>query len=1079
MSERNNLIVYKASAGSGKTFNLVLEYVDLLIKSPKSYRNILAVTFTNKATAEMKLRILTELYGISIGEKTDFYTALCERNNYSEDYILKNAKEALDNIIHDYSNFNIQTIDSFLQKVMRNLAKELGVGSNYNLIIDDKEIIEETIDRVISSTESDRSLYEWYMSIIDSRLEEGKKTNIEKDLIEFSKNLNKETFQRFEGEIKRLDKEVLRKFKSKGNNRLEAIKQELIVYGDKFAAIFEENGLEIEDFVGKSRGIGNAVLKIREEKFDFRNTKFYEKAIEGEEGWFSDKDITPEKADLVNNILIPLLKEYYALYDSLFADKRTWDAVLPFIDNLGLLKNIANHRDDILKEENKFLLSNTSKLLSDIIRLDNNSDISFIYEKIGSQLKHIMIDEFQDTSVFNWKTLSPLVLESVDRGERSIIVGDVKQSIYRWRNGDWRILNNIDKGITYSEQDINPRIPKIKTLQTNFRTDSNIVEFNNKLFSEGLELFCNDIVEELDEDRINQIKRVFADSQQTPKESSFQQGTVRVQLLTGTDLNEKTLEKIKEEIDYHLEKDFGDKSIREKDIAILLRRNEDVSMVADYLTKQNYKIVSDIAFSYMYSQSIQVIVDALKYINNKDNLVSLFNLKRYVLKDDILLQNIDETKKIPKGLEWIEEREIIRKPLYDLIVYIIKQLQLDQDPNELSFITSFLDQVQEFTTKNSSNLTIFLNYWEDNLSNKKIVINEDYEGIRIMSIHKSKGLEYPVVIIPFAKWSFSSNTNLWLEENKLDKNIPTLYTDFFSIKNSLYNEEYKEELFQQYVDNLNLLYVALTRPKHSLSIIGQVKITKNEIKTHPIDNVSKYIYSALKHQDLLKEEIDQSGEVQFNYFFNSNKKEETKVQKTTNNIFKIKPTQIPLRSSFLNAPIKYSQTKQAKEYITALKSDKTEQITPRQKGIILHNLLSQIKTKQDIEKTIDTSVQKGEISLKEKDYYKSIIEQMLSTEQASVWFSIGYKILNEIDIIVKEEGQITTKRPDRLMITKENEIILVDYKFAKTKKNLSRYINQIKNYEAIIKQIGFNNVKSYLWFINFDEEFSSDILEVE
>ena len=866
MSDIANLVVYKASAGSGKTFNLVLEYVSLLIKDTNAYRNILAVTFTNKATAEMKLRILTELYGIKIGQKTNFFEALCERNSKMDSKsIQENASRALENILHDYSNFNIQTIDSFLQKVMRNMAKELGIGSNYNLIIDDSDIIKETIERVISSTDKDKALYDWYMGIIDKRVEEGKKVNVEKELIDFSRNLDKEVFKRFESEIKTLDKDVLSQFKQKGNRRLEEIKKSLTAYGDRFAKIFDDNGLKVDDFVQKSRGIANGLLGIRKENFDFRDKTYYQKAIDGIDGWFSDANNRLNKADLVNETLIPLLNEYFEYYDKCSQELRTWQAVLPFIDNIGLLKNIANHRDDILKEENKFLLSNTSKLLSDIIRLDNNSDISFIYEKIGSKIKYIMIDEFQDTSLLNWKTLSPLVLESLDNNQRNVIVGDVKQSIYRWRNGDWRILNNIDKGITYEESSSNPRIPNIETLKTNYRTDKNIVEFNNNLFSQGLNLLCDNI-EELDKERINQIKGVFSDATQETKPNSPQSGSIRMQLLVGKkgSFEERILDTLKQEIDYHLGKGYSP-----KDIAILLRTNDQVSIVAEYLSSQNYNIVSDMAFSYMYSQSIRLIIDALKYINNKENTVSLFNLKRYIYKDDKPLQSIDESQKIPQELEWIAKKEILRKPLFDLSVYVIKQLQLDKDANELSFITSFLDQVQEYTKNNSSNLTAFLTYWEEDLQTKKIIINDDYEGIRLLSIHKSKGLEFPVVIIPYANWKFSSEAELWLKENRLDSSIPTLLSKKSSLNNSFYHQEYLDEQLQQFVDNLNLLYVALTRPKHSLSIIGQLSENKDGIDLKHIDNISKYLYIALKKQ--LQQETNPEGDTQYAYYLESDK----------------------------------------------------------------------------------------------------------------------------------------------------------------------------------------------------------------
>ncbi|MDD3668564.1 MAG: 3'-5' exonuclease, partial [Bacteroidales bacterium] len=675
---------------------------------------------------------------------------------------------------------------------------------------------------------------------------------------------------------------------------------------------------------------------------------------------------------------------------------------------------------------------------------------------------------------------SPLVLESLDRGQRNVIVGDVKQSIYRWRNGDWRILNNIDKGITYEESSSNPRIPNIETLKTNYRTDKNIVEFNNNLFTKGLNLLCENI-EELDPERINQIKGVFSDASQETKPNSPQSGNIRVELLVGKrgSFEERTLNTLKQEIDYHLEKGYSP-----KDIAILLRTNAQVSLVADYLSGQNYSIVSDMAFSYMYSQSIRLIIDALKYVNNKENTVSLFNLKRYIYKDDKALQDVNQSLKIPQELEWISKKEILRKPLFDSTVYIIKQLQLDKDANELSFITSFLDQVQEYTKNNSSNLSAFLSYWEEELQTKKIIINDDYEGIRLLSIHKSKGLEFPVVIIPYANWKFSSEAELWLKENKLDSTIPTLLSKKSSLNNSFYHQEYLDEQLQQYVDNLNLLYVALTRPKHSLSIIGQLNQNKDGIDLKHIDNISKFLYIALNKQ--LKEETNQEGEMQYNYFIETQEQTETTTKQLNTstpqqtNIFKITPNTIPIQSSFLDSQIKYSQTKQAKEFISALKNDEKEEFSPRQKGIILHNLLSKINTKQDIEKTIETSAQKGEIVQNEKDYYKSIVEQMLSTEQASVWFSLEYKILNEIDIIVKEEAQITTKRPDRLMITKDNDIILVDYKFAKTKKNINQYSSQIKTYEQLIKQIGFNKIQSYLWFVNFNEsQISSEIVEVK
>lgn len=1080
MINKNNLVVYKASAGSGKTFNLVLEYISLLIKNARAYRHILAVTFTNKATAEMKQRILSELNSIRIGENTQFFKSLCERNeDIAEGDIRKNASKALQNILHDYSYFNILTIDAFLQKVMRNLAKELGVGSNYNLIIDDKEIIKEAIERLIESTSNDRVLFDWYMDIVSKKMDDGKSLNVEKELLDFSGNLEKETFKKFEKQLKQIKKTTFNDFKKEGNKKIEEIRKELVGYGERFEKIISDNGLSIEDFSNGRTGVAGAMINIsNDEKFNTKARVI--DALDNPQKWFKKENQTPANLSFAENILMPFLNEVYQYYSLNVKIINTWNAVLPFIDNIALLKDIANHRDDILKEEHKFLLYNTSKLLSDIIRLDDNSDISFIYEKIGSQLKYIMIDEFQDTSYLNWEALRPLVLESIDSGNRSVIVGDVKQSIYRWRNGDWKILNEIDKGVTYSKTPTNPRHPEIKSLIDNYRTDGNIVCFNNILFSEGVDLLCNDI-EGLKEEQINLIKGVFSDAKQNVREGVERKGEVRCRFVVGKNKDEytpKTQLRLKEEIDYYLGKGY-----KRSDIAIIFRKNDQLSDTAEFLTQENCPIVSDLAFSFKYSKSIKIIIDALQYIANEKNTVSLFNIKRYIFEEDKVFE--EDIKKLPDELSWLKNRDsLISKPLFELVVYIIKNLGLDKDENELSFITSFCDKLQEYSNGNTPDINSFLNYWEEELKDKKITISDDYDGIRLITIHKAKGLEFPIVIIPYANWKFNSDSDLWLERNQLEKTIPALYSKWSKLRNSLYIEEYQEESMQQYVDNINLLYVALTRPKHSLSIIGQLKEKKNEIDIDKLDDVSKLLYSVLKYKGLLetKEDIDNDKEIYYyqlseelNLRENQNKEEEN-----NKNIFKINPRQIQMQSGFKGAEIRYSQTKQADDYINALLEGNAEELSPRLKGIILHNILSNVIYQEDSSKALEMAIAKGEISTKDKKYFEIVINNMLSLDETKDWFSDKYRVMNEVDIITREKDIITTKRPDRLMIGKENEVLIVDYKFASTKNNLEYYFSQINDYNLLIREMGYKNIKSYLWFVNFEKsEFTSEIIEVK
>ncbi|MDD4684358.1 MAG: UvrD-helicase domain-containing protein [Bacteroidales bacterium] len=1081
MSIYKNFVVYKASAGSGKTFNLVLEYVSLLVRNTRAYKQILAMTFTNKATAEMKQRILSELYCIRIGKETSFFEALCQRNSDLEkEFIRTRAKEALENIIHDYSYFNILTIDSFLQKVMRNLAKELGVGSNYNLIIEDLEIRKEAIERLIESTGNDDSLYQWYMDTIYKNISEGKNTKIERRLLQFSDNLQKETFLKFENELKELDISIFKEFKKEGYAKIEGLRKDLEVYSDQFQSIMTSNGLSIDDFSNKSKGIAGMLMAISTRN-DLLDKQTFIKALTDPNVWFAKKNQTPSTDALTTNTLIPLINKAYNTYISSIRIINTWNAILPNIDNIALLKDIANHRDDILKEDYKFLLSNTSKLLSEIIRLDDNGDISFIYEKIGTQLKYIMIDEFQDTSCLNWETLRPLVLESIDSGNRSVVVGDVKQSIYRWRNGDWRILNDINKGINYGENSSLSRLPDIKNLNKNYRTDANIIDFNNEVFGEGIKSFTSTI-EGLDPEHIDLIKGVFSDSKQDYKEEVIGRGEVRCRFVVGSNRSEcdpRIKENIIEEIDYYLGKGY-----KKKDIAILTRSNKNIGEIANYLTENNNNVVSDFAFSFASSKSLNLIIDCLRYISNKKNSVSLFNIKRSVFGDEkIFTQSIGSVNEIPEELSWLNNREsLLNKPLFELVVHIIKNLELDKNETELSFITSFCDKLQDYTSGNTSDINSFIKYWDEDLLETKISINEDYDGIRIISIHKAKGLEYPIVILPFANWDLTGSEDLWLNENKLNDKIPTLFAASGQLKNSLYSEDYKEETMQQYVDNLNILYVALTRPKHSISIIGQLPKKDYE----KISNTSHFLHNHLNNKKCL--ETKQMGEDIEYYYFKleqekptfENKEENKELNEATNNIFKIVPDQIPMQSGFKGAEIRYSQTRQARDYVKAIIEGKEKEINPRLQGIILHNLLSNIITSQDAGKSLETSMAKGEISQNDISYFGDIISKMLSVKEVESWFDGTYRVMNEVDIITKDKDIISSRRPDRLMVSEKKEAVIVDYKFASSKNSLELYSLQINEYKSLLEEIGFKNIKSYLWFVSFKEnEFTSELVEVD
>ncbi|MDR0971516.1 MAG: UvrD-helicase domain-containing protein [Bacteroidales bacterium] len=1110
MIEESSLVVYKASAGSGKTFNLVLEYVFLLINNPKAYKNILAVTFTNKATKQMKQRILFELYSIASKKDSSFFKALVDKIKESnkeneekkiEDKIREKAKEALTNIIHDYSYFNIMTIDAFLQKVMRTLSKELGVGTNYNLLIDQKEIIEKAIDKLIEKTGEDKELLSWYIKILDEKIEEGNNVNIEKTLIEFSENLEKETFKTLEKEIKQISIEDFSSFKKEGKRKEKEIIDNFQMFSDEFANKISSENLMVEDFIYGEKGIGGAILSLPNNIKDGSQTKSFNekprvlKAIESSQNWFSKKNATENNISLVETYLLPLLNRIIKYYNDNMPLLKAYRATLPYIDNIKLLQDIAKYRDDISKDENVFLLSSTSKLLSDIIQNDNNSDISFIYEKIGTTYSNIMIDEFQDTSILNWKTLSQLVKESIDNGNKSIIVGDVKQSIYRWRNGDWNILNNIEEELKYDNVFNQRRLINTKELNTNYRTMGNIVEFNNSIFSKSVCDFAETTSLLLDEQR-EKLKNIFSNSKQDVPLSAKDKGEVRCFFVKGNnqkDYIDNIKARLKNEIDYYL----NDLGYNPFDISILFRRKNYLKDFALFLSEQGYKVISDEAFLFNSSQAINLIIDGLKFIDNNNNTISKYRLEQYIEKNKLDLSLLKNT---------IALRE---KSLFDTILFIINSLSLEKEKDQEAFITGFLDEVSLFLQRNTADIPALLIYWEDVLKDKTISISENSNAIRLITIHKAKGLEYPIVIIPEINWDITKTSDkLWIENKELPiskqegvNTISALYTKLSDIKNSVFNDNYQKEIFQQVVDNINVLYVALTRPKNALSIIGVInEKVASSFDIEEIKNVSQLLYKGVVDNKLLSEKTIY-GENELFFWNNvSQKKEDYKKEeeskKKEENIFDVNLKPIDVSLHFSNKNIRYAQTKMAEQFLKTLSEDddesKKKEDNKRTKGIVFHNILSNIHTKDDIIKAVDIAINGGEIKKNERKEYLEKIENILCCAEKYNWFSNKYEILNEIDIVFMEkdakdnEDKVVVKRPDRIIMDKENnEVIIIDYKFTNfyslsqnNKEQIKKYEKQILQYKSLINSMGYKNVKAYLWFIDFAYEEYSKILSV-
>ncbi|MCK9156943.1 MAG: UvrD-helicase domain-containing protein, partial [Paludibacteraceae bacterium] len=592
----STLKVYKASAGSGKTYRLVVEYLKLIIQNTSEYASILAVTFTNKATTEMKTRILTELFGIANGlEESESYLKTIQKElsegdeKWSYERIRKQAGTALNLMLHDYSRFRIETIDSFFQSILRNLAKELGLGAYMNIEINVTPILQEAIQQIFAKVKDDQDLLKWISEYIDEKIDNGSDWKLSKELESFGFNIFREDYKEKEKEIteKLKDKKHLKLYKEVLYKTKETRAYEILKSAQQFRDICEKNSIETEDFLYGKAGVANYFNKILD-KEDFSSEMGARTiaCMDSAEKWAKKGPMYDTIVALAESHFIDILKHTEELRLNNSKHINTCKLILKHINKVGLLYDIAQTVRDINNEDNRFMLADTPNLLNELI---DNNDAPFIYEKIGATLRHIMIDEFQDTSSVQWKNFKPLLMEGLSQNAMSLIVGDQKQSIYRWRNGDWRILGNLDKELPKVNIDVIP-------LKTNWRSEFEIIQFNNRIFQASLQMINLYMGDE------NQnMRKAYSDvTQECSKKEK--EGHVSVEFITGPkeDYYENTLIRLVEKIE-----ELQSQGIRADEITILVRKNKSIPMIAEYLSDYkkanpekpyNYDVISDEAY---------------------------------------------------------------------------------------------------------------------------------------------------------------------------------------------------------------------------------------------------------------------------------------------------------------------------------------------------------------------------------------------------------------------------------------------------------------------------------------------------
>ena len=1073
MEQDPRLLVYKASAGSGKTFTLAVQYIRQLIEDPYSYRRILAVTFTNKATTEMKERILSQLYGIATSLKSSdgYLKEIMKTSDKSVDEIRKAADTALKNIIHDYSRFRIETIDSFFQSVMRNLARELELGANMTIELNNGDVLSDAVDSMIEKLDRMSPTLYWLLEYIEERIADDKRWNVSSEIKGFGRNIFDEAYIEKGVTLreKLKDTKFIPQYRKKLQEKRESILDTMKGFSEHFQEILKANGLNPTDLKNGARGIGSYFNKIASGKLsdDVRNTTV-EKCLEGAENWTTKT--SPYKdtiISLANQVLIRILND--AENTRMTSNKvlNSCDMSLRYLNNLQLLMRIDSEVREQNLNHNRFLLSDTNALLHSIIR---EGDASFVYEKIGTTIDTVMIDEFQDTSRMQWENFHLLLEESLAQKEGSMIVGDIKQSIYRWRNGDWKILAGLDKDRSFRLNS--------KTLDTNWRSEANIIAFNNDIFTSACRVLNERYKGDEGED-CTQLLDAYSDVRQKTSKVT-KEGYIKLSFLKNSEEQpyaDTTMELLAEEVDSLVKK-----GVRVNDIAILVRKNKSIPAIADYFDKNTpYRVVSDEAFRLDASLAVCMLIDGLRYISEPTDRIACARLavayQKEILKKDVdyntvLLNSVEDY--LPAEFRLMLP-EMSLMPLYELLEKLFVIFRMDMIEEQDAYLCAFYDAVTEYMQNNSSELTSFLTYWNETLYARTIPSGE-ISGIRILSIHKSKGLEYHTVLLPFCDWKMENETNnhmLWCKINEADADkepfceldlTPVNYSS--AMAESYFSDSYREERLQLWVDNLNLLYVAFTRACKNLIVWckDEKKDTVSRLLRESIDCMKDIEMicntTELEEEEEVSEGSDEPIVYEYGEICISGDK---KKSDTTNRLVAV-PEAVNVKIESLETEIDFKQSNRSADFIRG-DEDEEENLRSQyiRQGQLLHTLFASIDTREDLPSAIERLLFEGVIESAEKaEEIRKVAERALSLDEVKDWYSGEWTLYNECSIIYNDEqGKMQTRRPDRVMM-KDDEVVVVDFKFGKKK---PEYSTQVREYMFLLSEMGYTDIKGYIWYV--------------
>ncbi len=1064
------LKIYKASAGSGKTFALTLEYLTLLFRYPEAHRHILAVTFTNKAAGEMKGRILKSLYAISkssVNNQGDEMKFLISETGLEPDQMIRQAGYLLNTILNDYSSFSVGTIDKFFQSVIRAFTREIGIQPGYNLELDTKRVLSLGVDQLFNDISNHPTLQRWLIRYAEERMDESRSWNFRSDIIELGMQLFRESFQeRFsDSDLSHLNRENLENFQVDLDSSERDFQKEMKSLGRLALAHLADHNLKVESFKGAGRSPAQLFNEAASEGVVvFTDPKL--EAMELSDKWLK-KDSGPGMITLTEQVLMPLLTEIYRKQVLL----NTIKAIRQNFYNLGILGDLREKVQDYLKEHNLFLIADSSRFLHGII---GGGQVPFIYERTGNRFSHIMLDEFQDTSVFQYDNFRPLLDNSLASGFDNLVVGDVKQAIYRWRNSDWKIL------ASDLERDFAHQVIEKRRLKHNFRSREQVIRFNNTVFQLAPRLLSEVVGSELDkagtnrvaaEEAVIRFRNAYSDAvQQFPPGKESSGGMVRIDFFTG-EPDHPFREQVLTALPAWIE-NIQQSGIEPGEIAILVRTKREGVLVAERLLEHarvsgeshKFRLISSESLLLAHNDAVMLLISALYYLvypaDPLNNALLKYRCRQAGAGQAGSAGGLfDASLPVDPWLppEFVSGIPLFRQmPLFELVETLISIFGLHDQAFDLPYIQAFQEQVIDFQRKESKGISDFLQFWEQQGSQKGIQVSESSNAIRILTIHRSKGLEFKAVLVPFCNWEITTDQRksniLWCETagTPFDR-VPVVPIKFSGdMKHTLFSEYYYQERMKGYLDSLNLMYVAFTRAR-DLLWLGVPEREEKKLK-----NMGDLLMEIMEKIPESTPALEPLSTYRVGDELTIGALPGYEKQKREMNPWQFKTYDTNTGNRMLRLRMRSDSYFADQEGV--FRDD-------RLFGNMMHMVFSNLEYHDDLERVLTGLLREGVLSIRDKPVIREKILEMISKEVVREWFlrAKGREVYNERSIM---DGLGSVVRPDRVIVDHDH-VTVVDFKFGKIESE--KYHNQVQQYMNLLKMMGYIRVEGFLWYASLDK----------